>query len=61
MIETLLEQQPHFKEKSHLTEMHPERFDNIAGCFEDFEYHIVTDPPIKPGIHASKKISFELK
>lgn len=38
--------------------MSPECFDNNA---EDFEYHIVTDPVIKPMGHVLKKIPLELK
>lgn len=41
--------------------MYPQYFNDIVGCFEDFEYHVIPDPTAKPVIHAPIKISFKIK
>ena len=42
-------------------EMHPECFNAIVGCIDDYTYHIALGPEVPPVVHAARRVPIQLK
>ncbi|GCB63850.1 hypothetical protein scyTo_0013256 [Scyliorhinus torazame] len=56
-----IEKHPLIRSKKDLVQVYPRCFEEMDGCFEDFEYHISIDPEMKPVIHPPYRAAVEFK